>query len=213
MAWTYTTLKTAVQDYLQTTETSFVTNLPTFITQAEERILRSVQLPDFRKNVTGTLSSGDQYLAMPSDFLSQYSLAIDNTGYEYLLFKDANFIREAFPSYSTQGVPKYYGIFDDANFIIGPTPNANFSVELHYLYKPASITTDPSGTSWLGTNAENALLYGSLIEAYVYLKGDQDMMSVYQTKFDESLVQLKILGEGFNTTDNYRSGAVFVRRG
>lgn len=213
MAWTYTTLKTAIQDYLQTTETSFVTNLPTFITQAEERILRTVQLPDFRKNVTGTLTSGDQYLAMPSDFLSQYSLAIDNTGYEYLLFKDANFIRESFPSSSTQGVPKYYGIFDDANFIIGPTPNANFAVELHYLYKPASITTDPSGTSWLGTNAENALLYGSLIEAYVYLKGDPDMMSLYQSKFDESLAQLKILGEGFNTTDNYRSGAVFVRRG
>jgi len=213
MAWTYTTLKTAIQDYLQTTETSFVTNLPTFITQAEERILRTVQLPDFRKNVTGTLTSGDQYLAMPSDFLSQYSLAIDNTGYEYLLFKDANFIRESFPSSTTQGVPKYYGIFDDANFIIGPTPNANFDVELHYLYKPASITTDPSGTSWLGDNAENALLYGSLIEAYVYLKGDPDMMSLYQSKFDESLAQLKILGEGFNTTDNYRSGAVFVRRG
>jgi hypothetical protein len=213
MAWTYTTLKTAIQDYLQTTETSFVTNLPTFITQAEERILRTVQLPDFRKNVTGTLTIGDQYLAMPSDFLSQYSLAIDNTGYEYLLFKDANFIRESFPTSSTQGVPKYYGIFDDANFIIGPTPNANFDVELHYLYKPASITTDPSGTSWLGDNAENALLYGSLIEAYVYLKGDPDMMSLYQSKFDESLAQLKILGEGFNTTDNYRSGAVFVRRG
>lgn len=213
MAWTYTTLKTAIQDYLQTTETSFVTNLPTFITQAEERILRTVQLPDFRKNVTGTLTSGDQYLAMPSDFLSQYSLAIDNTGYEYLLFKDANFIRESFPSSTAQGVPKYYGIFDDANFIIGPTPNANFAVELHYLYKPASITTDPSGTSWLGTNAENALLYGALIEAYVYLKGDPDMMSLYQSKFDESLAQLKILGEGYNTTDNYRSGAVFVRRG
>ena len=213
MAWTYTTLKTAIQDYLQTTETSFVTNLPTFITQAEERILRTVQLPDFRKNVTGTLTSGNQYLAMPSDFLSQYSLAIDNTGYEYLLFKDANFIRESFPSSTTQGVPKYYGIFDDANFIIGPTPNANFDVELHYLYKPNSITTDPSGTSWLGDNAENALLYGSLIEAYVYLKGDPDMMSLYQSKFDESLAQLKILGEGYNTTDNYRSGAVFVRRG
>ena len=213
MAWTYTTLKTAIQDYLQTTETSFVTNLPTFITQAEERILRTVQLPDFRKNVTGTLTSGDQYLAMPSDFLSQYSLAIDNTGYEYLLFKDANFIRESFPSSTAQGVPKYYGIFDDANFIIGPTPNANFDVELHYLYKPASITTDSSGTSWLGTNAENALLYGALIEAYVYLKGDPDMMSLYQSKFDESLAQLKILGEGYNTTDNYRSGAVFVRRG
>jgi hypothetical protein len=213
MAWTYTTLKTAIEDYLQTTETSFVTNLPTFITQAEERILRTVQLPDFRKNVTGSVTSGNQYLTMPDDFLSQYSLAIDNSGYEYLLFKDANFIRESFPSSTSQGVPKYYGIFDDANFIIGPTPNANFDVELHYLYKPNSITTDVSGTSWLGDNAENALLYGSLIEAYVYLKGDPDMMSLYQSKFDESLAQLKILGEGFNTTDNYRSGSVFVNRG
>ena len=173
MAWTYTTLKTAIQDYLQTTETSFVNNLPTFITQAEERILRTVQLPDFRKN----------------------------------------FIREVFPDVTVTGAPKYYGIFDDSNFILGPTPNSNYAVELHYLYKPLSISTDPSGTSWLGTNAENALLYGSLIEAYGYLKGDPDLMSLYQSKFDESLAQLKILGEGYNTTDNYRSGAVFVRRG
>jgi|TARA_R110000823_G_scaffold200670_12_gene331680 hypothetical protein len=213
MAWTYTTLKTAIQDYLQTTESSFVSNLPTFITQAEERILRTVQLPDFKKNVTANVSNGNQYLAMPSDFLSQYSMAIDNSGYEYLLFKDTNFIREVSPDVTVTGVPKYYGIFDDSNFILGPTPNSNYFVELHYLYKPLSISVDPSGTSWLGTNAENSLLYGSLIEAYTYLKGDPDLMSLYQSKFDESLAQLKILGEGYNTTDNYRSGAVFVRRG
>lgn len=213
MAWTYTTLKTAIQDYLQTTESSFVSNLPTFITQAEERILRTVQLPDFKKNVTANVTNGNQYLAMPSDFLSQYSMAIDNSGYEYLLFKDTNFIREVSPDVTVTGVPKYYGIFDDSNFILGPTPNSNYSVELHYLYKPLSISVDPSGTSWLGTNAENARLYGSLIEAYTYLKGDPDLMSLYQSKFDESLAQLKILGEGYNTTDNYRSGAVFVRRG
>ena len=213
MAWTYTGLQTAIQDYLQTTETSFVSNISTFVTQAEERILRTVQLPDFRKNVTANVSSGNQYLAMPSDFLSQYSMAIDDSGYEYLLFKDANFIREVFPDATVTGAPKYYGIFDDSNFILGPTPNSNYAVELHYLYKPLSISTDPSGTSWLGTNAENALLYGSLIEAYGYLKGDPDLMSLYQSKFDESLAQLKILGEGYNTTDNYRSGAVFVRRG
>ena len=213
MAWTYTTLKTAIQDYLQTTESSFVSNLPTFITQAEERILRTVQLPDFKKNVTANVSTGNQYLAMPSDFLSQYSMAIDNSGYEYLLFKDTNFIREVSPDVTVTGVPKYYGIFDDSNFILGPTPNSNYFVELHYLYKPLSISVDPSGTSWLGTNAENSLLYGSLIEAYTYLKGDPDLMSLYQSKFDESLAQLKILGEGYNTTDNYRSGAVFVRRG
>lgn len=213
MAWTYTTLKTAIQDYLQTTESSFVSNLPTFITQAEERILRTVQLPDFKKNVTANVSNGNQYLAMPSDFLSQYSMAIDNSGYEYLLFKDTNFIREVSPDVTVTGVPKYYGIFDDSNFILGPTPNSNYFVELHYLYKPLSISVDPSGTSWLGTNAENSMLYGSLIEAYTYLKGDPDLMSLYQSKFDESLAQLKILGEGYNTTDNYRSGAVFVRRG
>ena len=213
MAWTYTTLKTAIQDYLQTTESSFVSNIPTFITQAEERILRTVQLPDFKKNVTANVSNGDQYLAMPSDFLSQYSMAIDNSGYEYLLFKDTNFIREVSPDVTVTGVPKYYGIFDDSNFILGPTPNADFFVELHYLYKPLSISVDPSGTSWLGTNAENSMLYGSLIEAYTYLKGDPDLMSLYQSKFDESLAQLKILGEGYNTTDNYRSGSVFVRRG
>ena len=213
MAWTYTTLKTAIQDYLQTTESSFVSNIPTFITQAEERILRTVQLPDFKKNVTANVSNGNQYLAMPSDFLSQYSMAIDNSGYEYLLFKDTNFIREVSPDVTAKGVPKYYGIFDDSNFILGPTPNADYFVELHYLYKPLSISVDPSGTSWLGTNAENSLLYGSLIEAYTYLKGDPDLMSLYQSKFDESLAQLKILGEGYNTTDNYRSGAVFVRRG
>ena len=213
MAWTYTTLKTAIQDYLQTTESSFVSNLPTFITQAEERILRTVQLPDFKKNVTANVSNGNQYLAMPSDYLSQYSMAIDNSGYEYLLFKDTNFIREVSPDVTVTGVPKYYGIFDDSNFILGPTPNSNYFVELHYLYKPLSISVDPSGTSWLGTNAENSLLYGSLIEAYTYLKGDPDLMSLYQSKFDESLAQLKILGEGYNTTDNYRSGAVFVRRG
>ena len=213
MAWTYTTLKTAIQDYLQTTESSFVSNIPTFITQAEERILRTVQLPDFKKNVTANVSNGNEYLAMPSDFLSQYSMAIDNSGYEYLLFKDTNFIREVSPDVTAKGVPKYYGIFDDSNFILGPTPNADFFVELHYLYKPLSISVDPSGTSWLGTNAENSMLYGSLIEAYTYLKGDPDLMSLYQSKFDESLAQLKILGEGYNTTDNYRSGSVFVRRG
>ena len=213
MAWTYTTLKTAIQDYLQTTESSFVSNLPTFVTQAEERILSTVQLPDFKQNVTANVSNGDQYLAMPSDFLSQYSMAIDNSGYEYLLFKDTNFIREVSPDVTVTGVPKYYGIFDDSNFILGPTPNSNYFVELHYLYKPLSISVEPSGTSWLGTNAENALLYGSLIEAYTYLKGDPDLMSLYQSKFDESLAQLKILGEGYNTTDNYRSGAVFIRRG
>ena len=148
MAWTFTTLKQAIQDYTQNSETTFVNNLSVIITQAEDRILKSVQLPDFRKNSTGTTTSGNAYLATPSDFLAPYSLAVDNSGYEFLLFKDVNFIREAYPSSSTEGVPKYYGLFSDANFIIGPTPQSNYNVELHYFYKPESITVSSDGTSW-----------------------------------------------------------------
>ena len=208
MAFTFTTLKTAIQDYLESTETTFVTNLPLIITQAEERILRTVQLPDFRKNVTGTMSQGNPYLTMPSDFLASYSLAIDNSGYEYLVFKDVNFMREAYPVEATENVPKYYSIFDEDTFILGPTPNANFATELHYLYEPESITASGDGTSWLGTNAENALLYGCLVEGYTFLKGDGDLLQWYQAKYDDSVMRLKSLGEGYDTTDNFRSGMV-----
>ena len=208
MAFTFTTLKTAIQDYLESTETTFVANLTLIITQAEERILRTVQLPDFRKNVTGTLSSGNAYLTMPSDFLASYSLAIDNSGYEYLLFKDVNFIREAYPVEATENVPKYYSIFDRDTFILGPTPNANFATELHYLYKPESITASGDGTSWLGTNAETALLYGCLVEGYTFLKGDAEFLQWYQAKYDDAVMRLKSLGEGYDTTDDYRSGMV-----
>jgi hypothetical protein len=208
MAFTFTTLKTAIQDYLESTETTFVTNLPLIITQAEERILRTVQLPDFRKNVTGTMSQGNPYLTMPSDFLASYSLAIDNSGYEYLVFKDVNFMREAYPVEATENVPKYYSIFDEDTFILGPTPNANFATELHYLYEPESITVSGDGTSWLGTNAENALLYGCLVEGYTFLKGDGDLLQWYQAKYDDSVMRLKSLGEGYDTTDNFRSGMV-----
>ena len=218
MAWTFTTLKTAIQDYLETTETTFVTNLPNFITQAENRILKNVQLPDFRKNSTGSLTQGNQYLTMPSDFLAPYSMAIDNSGYEYLMFKDVNFIRQAYPVASTTGVPKYYAIFDDTHFLIGPTPayqpgTTNFTVEIHYFHEPTSITTSADGTSWLGTNAESALLYGCLVEAYTFLKGDPDLIQLYAARYEEALAQLKMLGEGYDTTDNYRSGAVRVARG
>ena len=208
MAFTFTTLKTAIQDYLESSETTFVTNLPLIITQAEERILRTVQLPDFRKNVTGTLSQGNPYLTMPSDFLASYSLAIDNSGYEYLVFKDVNFMREAYPVEATENVPKYYSIFDEDTFILGPTPNANFATELHYLYEPESITASGDGTSWLGTNAENALLYGCLVEGYTFLKGDGDLLQWYQAKYDDAVMRLKSLGEGYDTTDNFRSGMV-----
>ena len=208
MAWTYTTLKNAIQDYLETTETTFVDNLPTIITQAEDRILKSVQLPDFRKNSTGVTTSSNKYLKCPSDFLAPYSLSVDNSGYEFLLFKDVNFIREAYPSSSVTGVPKYYGLFDADTFILAPTPNANFNAELHYFYKPTSITTSSSGTSWLGDNAESTLLYGCLVEAYTFLKGEPDLMQVYAARYDAALENLKSLGEGYDTTDSYRSGSV-----
>ena len=208
MAWTFTTLKSSIQDYLETTESTFVSELPNIITRAEERILKSVQLPNFRKNVTGECTSGNQYLQTPSDFLALYSIALDNSGYEYLLNKDVNFIREAYPVSTVTGVPKYYALFNDQTFIMAPTPNAAFTFELHYFYKPISITQSSDGTSWLGDNAENALLYGCLVEGYTFLKGDADLMAQYQSKYQESLDKLEILGEGYDTTDSYRSGAV-----
>jgi hypothetical protein len=203
MAWTYTTLNQAIQDTLETDETTFVTNIPVFVKQAEDRILKQVQLPDFRKNVAGVTAASDQYLGVPTDFLAPYSLAVDNTGYEYLLFKDANFVREAYPANTTEGVPKYYGLFDDTFFIMGPTPDAIYNVELHYFYKPESIVT--ASTSWLGTHAERALLKACIVEGYTFLKGDDGMLELYESQFQDSLANLKILGEGRNVTDSYRS--------
>jgi hypothetical protein len=135
-------------------------------------------------------------------------LAVDNSGYEYLLFKDVNFIRQAYPVAATTGVPKHYALFDDTTFILGPTPNANFTVELHYFYEPESITVASSGTSWLGSNAENALLYGCLIEAYTYIKGEPDLMQLYQVRYESAMQELIALGEGYSTTDSYRAGSV-----
>ena len=212
MAWTFTTLKQAIQNYTQNSETTFVNNLSVIIKQAEDRILKSAQLPDFRKNSTGTTTSGNKYLSMPDDFLAPYSLAVDNSGYEYLLFKDVNLIREAYPDASTQAVPKYYAIFTDSSFLLGPTPNSNYSVELHYFYKPESITAASSGTSWLGTNAESTLLYGCLYEAYTFMKGDPDMLQLYAGRYEDALAKLNALGEGYSTTDSYRSGAVLAAR-
>lgn len=208
----YTQLTAALQDYLETSETSFVSNIPTFVRQAEERIYRSVQIPELRKNATAATTAGNQYLARPSDFLSVFSLAVvDGSGnYSYLYDKDVNFIREAYPSSSTSGLPKYYAQFDgdqtgvtEGNFILGPTPNAVYTVELHYYYDPPSIVT--TGTSWLGTNAETALLYGSLVEAYTYLKGDADMLQLYTTRYMEAMAQL--FGIDLRSKrDDYRDG-------
>ena len=211
---TYSELKSLIQDYLQNTETSFVSNINNVIKQAEERILKTVKLPVFKKNVSGNLSSGSEYLATPTDFLDNFSLSITNSSEQsFLLFKDVNFIREAYPNASTTGIPKHYALFDDSTFIVGPTPNAAFTVELHYFYRPASITAGAdSGTTWLSTNARNALLYASLIEGYMYMKGDMDLMNQYEKRYMESISRLKTLGEGDNTVDTYRDDVVRVQR-
>ena len=207
MSWTYTTLKSAIQDYTQNTETTFVNNLAVIITQAEQRIIKSVELPNFRKNVTGNLSAGNQYLATPSDYLYPYSLAIIiDSNYSYLLNTDVSFIREAYPLVTTTGNPKHYAQFDDNTFIVGPTPNADLTAELHYFYIPQSISASSDGTSWLGTNAPELLLYGSLIEAYTFMKGEPDVMINYEKRFQEALQRLTLESDGYNRKDAYRDG-------
>jgi len=207
MSWTYTTLKSAIQDYTQNTETTFVNNLAVIITQAEQRIIKSVELPNFRKNVTGFLSTGNQYLSTPSDYLYPYSLAIIiGNNYTYLLNTDVSFIREAYPLVTETGNPKHYAQFDDNTFIVGPTPNADLTAELHYFYIPQSISASSDGTSWLGTNAPELLLYGSLIEAYTFMKGEPDVMINYEKRFQEALQRLTLESDGYNRKDAYRDG-------
>jgi|TARA_R110000851_G_scaffold83559_3_gene182469 hypothetical protein len=203
---TYAELKAAIQDYANNTGTSFVASVPTFVKQAEQRIYRSVNLPVNRKNVAGLMTDGNKYLAVPTDFLLPLSLSLTSSSNQvFLLNKDANFIRSTYPNASTEGVPKYYGMFTDDTFILGPTPNANFVTELHYYYQPASIVD--SSTSWLGTNADTVLLYGSLVEAYTYMKGDADIMQLYQQRYQEALDLLRAQAEGRMTGDEYRDGA------
>jgi hypothetical protein len=209
----YTQLVQSIQDYTQNEETSFVSNIPNFVQQAEERINRSIMIPELRKNATASTTADNKYLARPSDFLAVFSLAvIDGDGdYTYLLDKDVNFIREAYPSASTTGLPLYYSQFDgdtsgeEGNFILGPTPDANYDVELHYYYDPESIVT--AETSWYGTNAEAALLYGSLIEAYTYMKGEADLISLYTGRYNEAMGQLTGL-DIRSDRDDYREGKV-----
>ena len=212
----YADLVQAITDYTENLETSFVSQIPHFVEQAEERIYRSVMIPELRKNVTASMSAGNQYLARPSDFLAVFSIAvIDGDGdYTYLLDKDVNFIREAFPRSSTQGLPQFYGQFDgddtvgSGNFILGPTPDASYTVELHYYFDPPSIVT--TGTSWLGDNAEAVLLYGALLEAYTYMKGEADILGLYNQRYEEALAQLGGIGIR-SMRDNYRDGE-FLRR-
>ena len=208
MSYTYAELKTAIKDYTENTETSFVTNLPTFIKNAEQRIFKLVDLEFFRKNATSALSQNDPYLSVPTDYLASFSVSItNNSSKEFLLQKDVNFIQEYNPNPATTGVPKYYAYFDVNNFIVSPTPNANFAVELHYYYKPDSLTAgSDSGTTWLSKNASNAMLYGSLVEAYTYMKGEQDMMTMYEKQFTEALSRIKDLAEARENSDAYRRG-------
>jgi len=209
----YTQLSANIQAYTENTESNFVAEIPVFVQQAEQRIYNNVQFPSIRKNVTGATSANNKYLGCPSDFLAVYSMAvIDADGvYEYLLNKDVNFIRQAYPQPTDTDIPKYYALFgsqtNDVNeltFILGPTPNATYSVELHYYYYPESIVT--AGTSWLGDNFDSVLLYGSLVEAYTYMKGEADMMALYNQKYMEALALAKRLGDGMERQDAYRSG-------
>ena len=205
MAFTFTTLKTAIQDYTQNTETSFTTQLPTFIVNAEERILKECQLDVFRKNSQGSATNGNEYLEKPTDFLSQNSLSyISSSSKTFLLYKQVTFLQDYTPAPSTTGTPKYYADWDESTFLLAPTPNADFTMELHYFYRPTSITTSTDGTSWLGTNAELSMLYGSLVEAYTFMKGESDLLSFYNNRFMEGLQWMKNLGEGLQTRDQYR---------
>ena len=215
MSFTYAQLKTAIQDYSDYSETSFVNNLDNFIKTAEERILKTVQLPVFRKNVTGTATASNTYLSTPTDFLSPYSLAVidSSNNYNYLLLKHVSFIRDYTPNASTTGEPLYYGLFDDNTFILAPTPNSNYTFELHYYYRPASVTSLASdGKSWLSDNAPNAILYGALVEAAVYMKQDPNTIGVYESKFQEAIVLLKSLGEYKSMRDESRGDSDRLER-
>ena len=209
----YAALVQAIQDYTQNSETSFVANIPLFVEQAEERINRSIMIPELRKNVTANMTAGNKYVARPSDFLAVFSFAVIDAAGDttYLLDKDVSFIREAYPSTSTQALPKYYAQFDgdsdgdQGNFILGATPDANYDIELHYYYDPESIVT--AGTSWYGDNAEAALLYGSLIEAYTYMKGEADLIGLYTQRYNEAMGNLTGI-DIRSDRDEYRNGKV-----
>ena len=207
MSFTLAELKSSIQEYTDNGESNFVTAIPRFIQAAEERIFKNVDLEIFRKNVTSALSTSDKFLTIPTDYLASFSLQITTAGSEsFLLQKDVNFIQEAYPPSASTGLPKYYAVFDVNNFILAPTPNSNYTVELHYFYRPTSITASGDGTSWLGTNAPFALLYGSLIEAYSFMKGEPDVLSNYNGLFTQYLDRLKDLGEARENTDGYRVG-------
>ena len=217
----YAELRQAIIDYAESDEQTFVDNIPLFVANSEQRIYNSVQISYLRRNVTTTLTPNNKYLSAPQDFLSVYSLAVVNQNgeYEYLLNKDVNFIRQAYPSANDTGVPKYYAIFgptttsdippvltNELSFILGPTPNTNYVVELHYFYYPESIVT--AGTTWLGDNFDTALLYGAMRDAALFQRQEQDVVANYEQKYNEAMALLKQLGDGKERTDAYRTGQV-----
>ena len=206
MSFTYATLKTAIGDYLESAETTFTTNLPTFIQEAEERILKFVELPEQRKNVQGVTTASTRFLACPSDFLAPMSLAIisDNT-YTYLDLKHASFLKQYSPTTTVTGQPKYYSLFSRESFALAPVPDGIYTVELHYLYKPSSLTSgSDSGTTVLSTDYPDALLYGSLVEGAIFLKETPDVIAQFEARFKEAIMRMKNLSEGRNTRDEYR---------
>ena len=208
MSFTYAELKTAIQDFAENTETNFVTNLPVFIRSAEDRVFTLVDLELFRKNANAALTIGSEYLTVPSDYLAPFSLQITTAGSKsFLDFKDVNFVQQYAIDTNANGTPKYYGIFDVNNFILSPTPDVAYTTELHYYYRPTSLTAGvDSGTTWLSTNAPNVLLYGSLVEAYTYMKGEADMMQLYEQRFAQEIQRLKDLAEARENSDAYRRG-------
>ena len=202
----YTEITNAIKEYTDNTETTFVNNIPNFVRQTEERIYRSILIPELRRNVTTSLTTSNRFLAKPTDFLAVFSIAVvdGSSNYSFLLPKDVNFIREAYPATATSGLPVYYSLFDGDNFLIAPTPDSTYTVQLHYYYDPPSIVT--SSTSWLGDNAEATLLYGTLVEAYTFMKGEADIISFYKTRYDEAMAGLQQLADGRNKRDSYRNG-------
>ena len=210
MSLTYSTLVQAIKDYTDNTETVFVSQIDQFISNAEQRILLETQLAVFRKNQQGTLASANKYLALPNDFLAPFSLSvISSNTYHFLLNKDVNFIQESYPDTTETGRPKFYAIFNDTNLIVAPLPDVDYTMEFHYVYSPEGLSSTNT-TTWLGTNASDTLLYACLIEAYIFMKGDPELLSYYQVRYQECLPRLKNLGEGRDRKDVYRSGQLRI---
>jgi len=212
MSFTLTTLTSSIQEWTQNDESTFVAEIPFFIKNAEERIFKVVDLDYFRKNVTGSMTSGNKFLEKPSDYLATFSLSyVDSSSQNvFLLQKDVNYIQEFTPNPSTTGSPRFYSSFDVDTFIVAPTPDTSYAVELHYYYRPASLTTDDSGTTWISTNAPDALLYACLVEAYTFMKGENDLIQLYTARFTEAMSRLKVYGEAQENTDAYREGLVRI---